>query len=184
MIIEVSPIQSEKAESPIEMTSSGITTDVSLRQPPNAFTPILVTPSGMMTDVSPVHIEKTSAPISVTPFGITTQNGRLNATPRIPATARSALSCATTLGEASYNGGATAAAPLGLDMPLSQVDLATPTSPPRSCPRSAPSDDADQSTSTSHFPGETCHGRRDPPAPSAPRTFQTQAVKTTSTQSQ
>ena len=51
----VSPVQSEKAELPMEVTELGIVTDDKLLQPLKASTPIEVTELGIVTDVNPVN---------------------------------------------------------------------------------------------------------------------------------
>ena len=52
---DVSPLQSENALLPIEVTELGMVTDVSPLQHENAELPIEVTELGMVTDVSPMH---------------------------------------------------------------------------------------------------------------------------------
>ena len=50
-VTDSSALQSLNAESPIEVTESGISTEVSALQPSNADSPIAVTDSGIITDL-------------------------------------------------------------------------------------------------------------------------------------
>ena len=61
MVTEVKPLQSENAQSPIEVTPVGMVTEVKPLQPLNAEFPIDVTPVGMVTEVfAPGHCIKVS----------------------------------------------------------------------------------------------------------------------------
>ena len=55
----------------MEVTPSGIVTDVKLEQPQNAETPIDVTLEGIVTEVKPLQSLNAEFPIKVTPSGIT-----------------------------------------------------------------------------------------------------------------
>ena len=66
----VSPLQPEKALSPILVTLPGIAIEVSPLHPEKAPPPILVTLLGILIDVSPLQPEKALSPILVTLFGI------------------------------------------------------------------------------------------------------------------
>ena len=52
-VTEVSPVQSLKASSPIEVTELGMVIEVSPVQPQKASSPIEVTELGMVTEVRP-----------------------------------------------------------------------------------------------------------------------------------
>ena len=55
MVTDVKPLQSRKAELSIDVTLSGMVTDVKPLQPWNAEPPIDVTLSGMVTDIKPLQ---------------------------------------------------------------------------------------------------------------------------------
>ena len=55
MLIEVKLEQSEKADSPIEVTPSGMVIEVKLEQYAKVASPIEVTPLGMVTEVKLEH---------------------------------------------------------------------------------------------------------------------------------
>ena len=67
MVIEVSPLQSEKALSPILVTLSGMVIEVSPLQSEKALSPILVTLSGMVIEVSSLQYWKAESAIPRVP---------------------------------------------------------------------------------------------------------------------
>ena len=69
-IIELRPVQLEKAYIPILVTDSGIVIEVRPEQPEKAELPILVTELGIVIEVRPEQPEKAELPILVTEFGI------------------------------------------------------------------------------------------------------------------
>ena len=68
---EVKPVQPEKAAT-IDVTDSGIVTDIKPVQPEKAPLSIDVTEFGIIIDVKPAHPEKALLPIEVTEFGMVT----------------------------------------------------------------------------------------------------------------
>ena len=58
MVRDVKPVQSEKAQFPIDVTELGMVRDVKPEQPARAHSPIDVTELGMMMDVKLVQPEK------------------------------------------------------------------------------------------------------------------------------
>ena len=72
MVTDVKPLQFWKAYEPIDVTLSGMVTDVKPLQTANAPLPIDVTLSGMVTDVKPLQPRKASYPIDVTLSGMVT----------------------------------------------------------------------------------------------------------------
>ena len=65
MVIEVKPVQSEKAHNPILVTPSGMVTNVNPLQPEKAISPMLVTLSGMVTEVKLLQQVKAQLPMFV-----------------------------------------------------------------------------------------------------------------------
>jgi len=59
MVTEVSPLQYSNASLPMEVTELGMVTEISPLQPLNAQSPMVVTELGMMTDVSPLQSANT-----------------------------------------------------------------------------------------------------------------------------
>ena len=72
MVTEVSPVQPENALSPMDVTESGMVTEVSPVQPENALPPMDVTESPMVTELSEVQPMNTPFPMDVTESPITT----------------------------------------------------------------------------------------------------------------
>ena len=70
ILIEVSPLQPEKALSPILVTLFGMLIEASPLQRLKASFPILVTLFGILIEVSPLQRVKASFPILATLFGI------------------------------------------------------------------------------------------------------------------
>ena len=68
MVIDVKPLQKQKARSLILVTEFGMVTDVKLLHSKKAPYPILVTEFGMVTDVKPLQFSKEQAPINVTVY--------------------------------------------------------------------------------------------------------------------
>ena len=70
MVTEVKPLhkplQSEKAESPMIVTLSGMVIEVNPVQPRKAPSPMLVTLSGMAIEVKPLQPRKAPSPMLVT----------------------------------------------------------------------------------------------------------------------
>ena len=66
IVIDVSPLQKEKAPCPILVTLFGIVIEVSPIQPEKAPAPILVTLLGILIEVSPLQPAKAPSPILVT----------------------------------------------------------------------------------------------------------------------
>lgn len=71
-VIVISPEQPENADSPMFVTSPGISIDANLEQPANAASPMFVTLSGSLIDVNFGQDENADVPIIVTPSGIVT----------------------------------------------------------------------------------------------------------------
>ena len=70
MVMEVKPVQPEKAQAPIEVTELGIIMEVKPVQFPKAASPIKVTEFGIVMDVNPVQFVKAHSPIEVTELGM------------------------------------------------------------------------------------------------------------------
>ena len=70
IVTDVSPLQPEKALSPMDVTLLGMTTDVSPLQPEKAKPPMDVTLLPIETDVRPLQPENALSPMSVTLFPI------------------------------------------------------------------------------------------------------------------
>ena len=72
-IIEVKPLQPEKAPTPILVTELGIVIEVKPLQPEKALPPILVTELGIVIEIKLLHSEKVPRSMLVTELGIITE---------------------------------------------------------------------------------------------------------------
>ena len=68
-VMLLKPVQPENANSPIEVTLSGMEICVSPLQFENALVGTVVIPPGMTKEVRPLQLEKACSPMEVTLFG-------------------------------------------------------------------------------------------------------------------